>query len=124
LDIQPHDRFIFHIALRTQWEHARNQDAYRGETLEREGFIHCSTLGQVLGVANAVFRGRHDLLLLLIQTSGVSSPLRYEGATSEKYPHIYGPIPREAVITVYDFLPDEQGRFSLPPEVIKQQEGW
>jgi uncharacterized protein (DUF952 family) len=46
------------------------------------------------------------------------APLKDEERTSETYPHVYGPINCEAVTAVYDFLPDEHGRFSLPQEVL------
>jgi uncharacterized protein (DUF952 family) len=120
MNIQPQDQFILHIALRSHWEQARDQGTYRGDTLESEGFLHCSNVNQVLPVANTFFRARHDLVLLLIQTSRVVSPIKYEGATSELYPHIYGPLNCDAVIAVYDFLPDEQGEFHLPEELIRR----
>ncbi len=128
MKIQPHDRFIFHIAPCSHWEQARNQKEYRAETLESEGFIHCSTIHQVLPVADAFFRGRKALVLLLIDSSKVLAPLVYEagvpfggtsvGETSERYPHLYGPLNREAVLSVYDLLPDAHDRFALPQEVL------
>jgi uncharacterized protein (DUF952 family) len=69
MKIQPHDRSIFHIASRSHWEQARDQEEYRAETLESEAFIHCSNIHQVLAVAEAFFSQRNDLVLLRIQTS-------------------------------------------------------
>jgi uncharacterized protein (DUF952 family) len=122
MHIQPPDRYILHIAPRSQWEQAKDQDAYRAETLESDGFIHCSRVHQVLAVAGALFSERHDLILLLIETSKILSPLRYEGGTPESYPQTYGPINREAIIAAYDFLPDGCGAFSLPQAVIERCE--
>lgn len=132
MEIQPHNRSIFHIAPRSHWEQARNQAEYRAETLESEGFIYCSNIHQVLAVAEAFYSQRDDLVLLMIQTSRLLAPLKDEEGTSgvaplegeegtpKTYPHIYGPINREAVTAVYDFRPDERGRFSLPQEVLNQ----
>jgi len=127
MSVQPDDRYILHIASRSQWEHAQDQDEYRVETLESDGFIHCSRVQQVVPVADAWFGARRDLVLVLIDSSRLLAPLKYEGgthegATTELYPHLYGPLNREAVVDVYDFLPDEHGRFALPPEVIKRDE--
>ena len=128
MQTQPSDRYLFHITSRAEWEDTQHREAYRAETLESEGFIHCSTIHQVLSVADALFRGRQDLVLLLIDSSKVREPIVYEagasvggtsvGETSERYPHLYGPLNREAVLSVYDLLSDAHGRFALPQEVL------
>jgi uncharacterized protein (DUF952 family) len=120
MNVQPQEGFLLHIAPRSLWEQARDRDTYQGNTLDSEGFLHCSHVNQVVAVANALFRGHDDLVLLLIQTSRVASPIKYEGATSEVYPHMYGPINCDAVIAIYDFLPDKHGEFHLPEEVIRR----
>jgi uncharacterized protein (DUF952 family) len=117
---QPQTHFILHITPRDTWEQAIEQGSYRGDTLDTEGFIHCSMVTQVLDVASQLFHGRSDLVLLLIQASRVASPIKFEGTTAELYPHIYGPLNSDAVVAVYDFLPDEDGNFTLPEELIKQ----
>lgn len=71
MHVQPQDRYILHIASRSLWEQAKDKGEYRGDTLESEGFIHCSKRDQVLAVANALFSGRRDLILLLLQTSKI-----------------------------------------------------
>ena len=55
---------IFHIATRDAWDEAARAGSYRADTLETEGFIHCSEAHQVAEVANIRFRGREDLVLL------------------------------------------------------------
>ena len=42
---------IFHITPRTAWDEAQQRGNYRAESLATEGFIHCSTISQVLPVA-------------------------------------------------------------------------
>jgi uncharacterized protein (DUF952 family) len=81
-----------------------------------EGFIHCSTPEQVLRVANARFRGREDLVLLLIDSGMIAAEIRYENLEggNERFPHIYGPLNLEAVINVLDFEPQADGTFLLP----------
>ncbi len=115
---------ILHITRRQQWEQARSAGAYRADTLDSEGFIHCSTIDQVIEVANAYYRGQRDLVLLLIEAEKVAPEIRYEGPPGEHagadaplFPHIYGPLNLEAVVGVVDFAPGEDGRFSLPDEV-------
>lgn len=70
--------------------------------MQAEGFIHCSTADQVQGVLERYYAGRKELLKLTIDPARLSSPLKFELAPSvnEEFPHVYGPINPEAVISV------------------------
>jgi len=105
---------IFHITSHSEWQRAVTSRSYRGDTLDTEGFIHCSTPAQVTEVANRVFPGRTDLLLLSIDPAKLHSELRYElAANGQHYPHIYGPLNIEAVTESRPLLANEHGRFQL-----------
>jgi len=107
---------ILHIARKMDWEQARAEGSYRADTLASEGFIHCSTPEQVIPVANHLFRGQPDLVLLVIDRDKVRAPIRdenLEGGTT-LYPHIYGPLNLDAVRSVLDFPPRDDGSFELP----------
>lgn len=123
MDSQLQAAAIFHITSSAAWEEARATGVYRGDTLDSEGFIHCSLVRQVVDVANARFRGQQGLVLLQIDTARITPEIKYEGAGEELFPHIYGPLNKEAVIKVYDFLPDRQGLFQLPVGVSEQTGG-
>jgi uncharacterized protein (DUF952 family) len=106
---------ILHISTPDAWDAAQATGSYRGDTLDTEGFIHCSTPAQVLGVAEAFFAGRHGLVLLAIDEARVQPEIRYEGAPGgDQFPHIYGPLNLDAVTRVAAFEPGEAGRFTLP----------
>jgi uncharacterized protein (DUF952 family) len=45
---------IVHMAWTEAWEAAQRTGAYAPEMLHRDGYIHCSTPAQLLGVANHV----------------------------------------------------------------------
>src|SRR5215208_1033212 len=103
---------IYHITSRAAWNEARERGDYRAESLETEGFIHCSTETQVVPVAEKYYQGQHDLFLLVIEPSLLSSDLKWEApsdgapppgvAEGELFPHVYGPINLEAVVQVID----------------------
>lgn len=115
---------IYHIATRNDWEQALSNQIYFCDSLETEGFIHCSTGQQVVNTANRYFANRTDLCLLLISEAEVSSPLKYESpsyATNEKFPHIYSPLEMDAIKQVIPFLPNEDGSFAFPEEKIVQR---
>jgi uncharacterized protein (DUF952 family) len=59
---------IYHLAVLAGWDASASE--YRGSTLGRSlddvGFIHCSTASQVRQVADLVYAGRDDVVLLTI----------------------------------------------------------
>ena len=69
---------ILHITTQSAWEDAKRNGSYEPQSLAAEGFIHCSTLRQVVATANAFFRGVTDLVLLVIDESALSAELKYE----------------------------------------------
>jgi len=114
---------IFHITARTAWTEAQSSGQYIADSLQTEGFIHCSQLNQVLPVAEKYYKGQSGLVLLVIEPSHLSSELKWEdpsGGTptgvpeGEQFPHVYGPINLDAVINVLDFVFDSNGSFQLP----------
>ncbi|KZD23832.1 DUF952 domain-containing protein [Tardiphaga robiniae] len=106
---------LLHIVLRSVWIAAEQQgQPYKGNTFETEGFIHCSTPEQVIEVANYLYHGIDGLILLKIDPSKVTSPIRYEDAGNGKlYPHIYGPLDLEAIVGTIDFTPRADGTFAV-----------
>ena len=107
---------IVKIAKGQDWNAAQSTGSYKPSSLETEGFIHCSILEEVAGVANYHYLGEADLLLLYVDTERVVSEIRYETAGGEDilWPHIYGPLNLDAVYETVDFVPDAEGRFSQP----------
>jgi uncharacterized protein (DUF952 family) len=108
---------ILHFCARDVWQQAQVQGEYRADTLATEGFIHCSPPEQVHLPANTLVRGRTDLVLLEIDPDRLTAPLRWEpgdpnDAESMQFPHVYGPIPVDAVIAVHDFQPGPDGTFA------------
>jgi len=112
---------IFHITQRQQWESAQVIGSYRGDTLDTEGFIHCSRLEQVVKVANRFYAGQSGLVLLSLAIARLQSELRYEAADGDEFPHLYGALNLDAVVQVIDFEPAPTG-FELPPELADSWE--
>jgi len=113
---QPPITHVYHITTRGDWNDARATGQYRADSLETEGFIHCSKRDQVTRVANTRFAGREGLVLLAVNLSRVEARVVFENTEggSELFPHIYGPIAVEAVDQLIAFESDQSGRFKLP----------
>lgn len=92
---------IYHVVLPTNWASFEGQDSYVADSLESEGFIHCSYQTQLEGVLGRYYEGAGEVLILTIDPDRLSSNLVVEESTGgELYPHIYGPINKSAVISI------------------------
>ena len=102
---------IFHLAEQSTWDAG---PPYKPDSLETEGFIHCSTAKQLLSVANNRYPGREDLVLVTIDPDQLSAPLVYEDSydSGQRFPHIYGTIDADAVVSVEQFRPSPGGSFA------------
>ncbi|MCP5364948.1 MAG: DUF952 domain-containing protein [Hyphomicrobiales bacterium] len=110
---------IFHIAQKNDW--SPDSSLYRGDTLTTEGFIHCSIRSQLIAVANRFFAGRGDLIVLVIDETRVVPPVVYENLEGgdEAYPHIYGPLNVDAVVSTFSLQCGKDGSFFPPAELAK-----
>lgn len=88
---------IFHVTTPEKW--AAAGDDYEHGSLAAEGFIHCSFAEQVAGVLSRYFSDVVEVTILEIDPSMLTSKLVVESSTNgEKFPHVYGPINRHAVV--------------------------
>ena len=111
---------IYHLALTADWTHAQSDErGYRvssiGRLLGDVGFIHCSFESQLQRVADAYYRARTDVVLLSIDESKLTSPIREENTEggTEVYPHIYGPLNVGAVASVRALAPNSDGTLAI-----------
>jgi uncharacterized protein (DUF952 family) len=120
---------IFHIVKRTEWELAFARGSYAPDSLRTEGFIHCSTISQVIDTANRFYRGQTGLVVLCIDEARVLAELKYEApagnygeSVRDGFPHIYGELNVDAVLRLVE-LPCEADRtFRLPDELRTEKE--
>jgi glutathione S-transferase len=101
--------WLYHLALTGDWHAAHAAGVYsistRGRTLSEVGFIHLSLAHQVAATAGRFYSdlptGAVKLLSIdpaRLQEAGLN--VRHEPApgTGELFPHLYGPLPLEAVV--------------------------
>ena len=71
--------------------------------LEQVGFIHCSWPEQLAGTHRRFYADLDPdaVLLLEINPAQLDAPMRADASpTGELFPHLYGPLPLEAVTHV------------------------
>lgn len=120
---------IYHITTQRAWEAAKQAGEYTSPSLENEGFIHLSKAEQVIAVANAVYRGKTNLLLLCVEEEKLQAELKWEApsqpehgdpvpvAEDDLFPHLYGALNLDAVARTVDFPAKADGTFDLPESI-------
>jgi len=102
-------RWLYHLALADDWQQARQLGEYRistrGQSLEQVGFIHASYAHQLEGTHQRFYADVSDLRLLVIDPTRLAAhgiAVRPEAApgSGELFPHLYGPLPLDAVCLV------------------------
>ncbi|TFV47170.1 GNAT family N-acetyltransferase [Blastococcus sp. TF02A_35] len=103
---------LLHLIEPAPWREALRRGAVR--PLPEVGFVHLSTPDQVHLPARALFAGRRDVALLVVDPARLPAPVRFEPGRPEDpagmlFPHLYGPLPTSAVVAVVPY------RVPLPP---------
>ena len=114
---------ILHLVPADYFRAQPKGQPYVPEGFAREGFIHCTREADVLlDIANALYRDAPgDFLTLVIDAERVTAPVKFEPPTplpspdhplaQHLFPHIYGPLNREAVVAIRPARRGEEGRF-------------
>lgn len=112
-------KLILHCTSRSTWESALAKRYYAPDSLRTDGFIHFATPNQILAVANTLFPGRDDLVLLCVAVDLLIAEVRFENLEGgrDRYPHLYGALNLNACLGYVDFPPNPDGTFSLPPPI-------
>jgi uncharacterized protein (DUF952 family) len=105
---------IYHFCPEADWKAATG--FYTAPSLTAQGFIHCSPRDHVHVPATLLARGRTDIVVLEIDESRVPAETIWEDGDppapdGRQFPHVYGPIPVEAVVNVIPLPPDTDGGF-------------
>jgi uncharacterized protein (DUF952 family) len=97
---------VLHIATRDEWAAAQQACVVAPPSLHTEGFVHCSTRAQLPSTLHRHFRGAGPLVLLQLDLGLIEPHLRWEESyPGERFPHVYAPIPVEAVVAATPFTP-------------------
>jgi uncharacterized protein (DUF952 family) len=108
---------ILHIIKKSEWDNYKSKEFYGENYLETDGFIHCSDIHTVHNVVWMFLDVEEPLVLLCIDTDKVDAEIKWEIGGSTDYPHIYGLLNIDAVISVLPFLKDENNQFILNQEI-------
>lgn len=107
---------IFKICPRAQWRQAEAEGIFRGAAIDIEdGFIHFSTAEQVEETAARHFAGVGGLVLVAVEAESLGEALRWEPSRGGAlFPHLYAPMPTDAVRWVAELPLEPDGRHRFP----------
>jgi uncharacterized protein (DUF952 family) len=101
----------YHLVPREVWD-AHDKVDYAPYSLREEGFIHCTDgMDNLAETANKHYRNDpRPFYVLTIDLGKLKSRWQYDDP-QRIYPHIYGPLNREAVIRVEGMPREVDGTF-------------
>jgi uncharacterized protein (DUF952 family) len=95
----PGDDDLIHITTPTEWAAAQEAGSVTA-TMAAEGFVHCSTRAQLPGTLERHFAGTGPLVGLLLDPERVGDLRWEESFGGQPFPHVYNPLPLDAVLGV------------------------
>jgi uncharacterized protein (DUF952 family)/GNAT superfamily N-acetyltransferase len=101
---------LVHLIEPAAWRCALAEGSLRPASLTSVGFVHLSTPDQMHLPAGFPHPGRRDMVLLVVDPSRLTDPVRMEPGdrgdpTSLLFPHLYGPLPVTAVVAAVPYRP-------------------
>lgn len=111
----------YHGTPRGYFERLDPSQPYLPAAFAEDGFIHCTDGREAVSIIMTV-NYRHDpqpYLFLCIDKDRVTAPIRYEDPAGI-YPHIYGPLNRDAIVAVLPAARAADGTFLMPDKLPEE----
>jgi uncharacterized protein (DUF952 family) len=110
------DRIVYKIMSAAELQQMQHDGAFHGSPADvADGYIHLSCASQVAATLDRHFGGVEGLMLVAVDLSRLGDSVRWEPARGgELFPHIYGRLPMEAVVTVAAVERTAEGAVRLP----------
>jgi uncharacterized protein (DUF952 family) len=108
-------KVTYHGTPKSYWESLDPNEPYVPADYAREGFIHTTDGREGISMTLTRFykANPEPFVLLHIDKDAVTSPIRYDDP-AEIFPHIYGPLNRDAILAVEDIRRSGDGTFFKP----------
>jgi uncharacterized protein (DUF952 family) len=114
---------VLHLMPAAAWRAWEAGGTYEAASLATEGFVHCTAGYELmLAVANRFYGDGDDLVAVALEMDRLTSEVRWEapahpggrrpGDDEPRFPHVYGPLDRAAVVGARRLVRDGDGRFA------------
>jgi uncharacterized protein (DUF952 family) len=110
---------VYKIVAADLWRTAKDSGVFTGAGIDlTDGFIHLSTAAQARRTAQLYFAGQDDLVLVAADGASLGAALKYEPSRDgDLFPHLYGPLPLTAVLSVRPLPLGVAGNHIFPDDV-------
>jgi len=110
---------VYKIVAADLWQAAEDSGVFTGAGIDlNDGFIHLSTGAQARRTAQLYFKGQGNLVLVAVDGARLGDALKYEPSRDgDLFPHLYGPLPRAAVLSVRPLPLGRDGNHIFPEDV-------
>jgi uncharacterized protein (DUF952 family) len=113
------DRRIFHITTAAEADRLAAEGVLEPASLGAEGFVHCSTAGQVVATTQRWFAAGAELVLLELDPERLESDLAWPRVYGEeRFPHLHGPLTAAAVVRRHPWGPADRERWQAEQRVL------
>jgi uncharacterized protein (DUF952 family) len=108
-------RLAYHGTPKQYFESLDPGKPYVPEPFDREGFIHTTEGREAVSITLTRYykASAEPWVVLYIDQDRVTSPIRYDDP-AEVFPHIYGPLNRDAIVAVKAIERAPDGTFLKP----------
>ncbi len=92
----------FKILTGEQWKIFLAEGTFAGAPVDlADGYIHLSTVSQLQGTLDKHFAGQRDLVIIEVDLAALGDLVKWEVSRGgELFPHIYGDLTMDAVISI------------------------
>lgn len=104
---------IFYVLSSRKWKERQEGGELLAESGDREDSLTALYADQVESYCNREYPGRKGTLLLVVQTSRLSVPVRNSIIDGESFPVIGGPLNVDAIIDRIVLEPNDAGEFEV-----------
>ncbi|MFZ5824571.1 MAG: DUF952 domain-containing protein [Bacillota bacterium] len=111
-------RLTYHGTPKAWFERFGPLEPYIPEPFAKDGFIHCTDGREAVSIILSLLYRKEpgEWVVLYIDQDRVEAPIKYEDPAGI-FPHIYGPLNRDAIVAVRPVGRTEDGAFLMPPEL-------
>lgn len=110
------DRIVYKILSAAELEQMQLDGVFHGSPADiADGYIHLSSGAQLAATLDRHYGGASGLMLAAVDLSQLGDTVRWESAREgQLFPHIYGPLPVSAVVSVGPLERTADGGVRLP----------